>query len=268
MIGDTSLLQTIAIALTIGAASGAIGSFILLKRMALVGDALSHVALPGVGLAIAYGIDPFWGVLTFCIAAGVLMWWLEERTEIPSDALVGLLFTASLAIGILTIPDTEIVESLFGTFSVFSNPVFLFIIGIAICVTIFAFVFAKKFLFLVVSQDLARVHAVGRGYNLALFIIFVLVVALGIKLVGTLLMGALTIIPAATARNISRSMRGYMMFSAIIGGGIGLAGVLAANTFRILPGPAIIIIGIVLFLFSLGYSRARVTFISTSRTIQ
>ena len=76
----------------------------------------------------------------------------------------------------------------------------------------------KGFLFLIVSPDLAKVHGLGRQYVLALLLIFAMIVALGIKLVGTLLTGALTIIPAAVAKNASRSMRGYVILSAVLGG--------------------------------------------------
>ena len=106
------------IALLVGIASGSIGPFILLRRMALVGDALSHVALPGIALALVYGLDPFYGVVVFLIGAAFLIFWLEGRSRIPPDAIVGLLFTASLAVGILIIPNADIIESLFGAFPV------------------------------------------------------------------------------------------------------------------------------------------------------
>lgn len=256
MTWDSSFIQTILIALTVGAASGTVGSFIILRRMALVGDALSHVALPGIALALAYGTDPFWGVLAFLVGAAVIMWALERNTALPSDAIVGLLFTASLAVGILTIPDHEIIESLFGAFPVFSLPVFILVVGAAVLASVLSFVFARQFLFDIVSRDLAVVAGIGSGYRLLSLTLFVLVIALGIKLVGTLLMGALTIIPAAIARNVSRSMRGYMLLSASLGGGIACVGVIIANSFALLPGPTIILTGITLFLVSLPFARA------------
>src|SRR5882724_2922653 len=96
---DLPLVPSLVSASALGIASGGIGTFIILKRMALVGDALSHVALPGIALALFYAVDPFWGVLIFLLAAAVIVWWLEGRTALPGDALVGLLFTTSLAVG-------------------------------------------------------------------------------------------------------------------------------------------------------------------------
>ena len=144
---DFNFYQPYIIALIVGITSGFVGSFIILKRMALVGDALSHVALPGIALALVYSIDPFWGVLVFLLSAAVLVWWLEGKTKLPTDAVIGLLFTASLAIGILLIPDTEILESLFGEFPRLSVIEFWFFIGSALFLTFLLLKFFQKIIF-------------------------------------------------------------------------------------------------------------------------
>ncbi len=243
------------IALLVGIASGAVGPFILLRRMALVGDALSHVALPGIALALIWRIDPFYGVLVFLTAAALLIFWLEGRSRVPPDAIVGLLFTASLAIGIVMLPNADIIESLFGAFPVLSLPFLTMILAAAAALATLCFIATKAFLFRIVSPDLAGVHGVGRGYDLALLLIFALIVALGIKLVGTLLMGALTIVPASIAKNLSRSMRQYLIVSSALGGAISVAGIWIADTFKFLPGPSIVLLGVCLFLLSLPLAR-------------
>ena len=245
------------IALLVGLASGSVGPFILLRRMALVGDALSHVALPGIALALIYHVDPFYGVIAFLVAAAFVIFWLEGRSRVPPDAIVGLLFTASLAVGILMLPSGDVIESLFGAFPTLSVPLLAGILVVAGVLTALCFLLAKRFLFLIVSPDLARVNGLGRGYDLALLLIFALIVALGIKLVGTLLMGALTIIPASIAKNLAASMRRYVILSAIFGGVISVAGVWLAESFRFLPGPSIVLLGVALFAVSLPFARRR-----------
>lgn len=245
------------VAAVIGAASGAIGSFILVRRMALVGDALSHVALPGIALALAYRIDPVWGVIGTLLIAALVIWWLESSSRLPVDAIVGLLFTASLAIGILTIPNSEILESLFGAFPALSPVEFATTVGVALLALAATFALARNFLYAIVSDDLARIAGVGRAYDLALLVIFSIIVALGIKLLGTLLMGALTIIPAAIARNVSTGMRRYLLSGVAIGAGISVAGAGAAEVWSILPGPAIILLGVGIFLITLPAVRRR-----------
>lgn len=250
-----SIFQPFAIALVVGVSSGAVGSFIILKRMALVGDALSHVALPGIALALLYGVDPFWGVLVFLAGAAVIIWRLEQWTTLPTDAIVGILFTTSLALGILFIPDAEILEALFGAFPQFSLPMFGAVIGAAVLCCTVIFLYAKRFLFAIASPELARLKDRQSYGGLILILLFSFVVALGIKLVGTLLMGALTIIPASIAKNISRSMKGYIVLSAVLGGVIAFLGALLAEQYGFLPGPTIILIGTAFFLISLVFRK-------------
>jgi ABC-type Mn2+/Zn2+ transport system permease subunit len=254
---DLPILSSLVIASAVGVASGAIGAFIILKRMALVGDALSHVALPGIALALFYAIDPFWGVLMFLLAAAIVVWWLEGRTTLPGDALVGLLFTTSLAVGVLTIPNDEIIHSLFGEFPTLSPPAFVITTGLALAAAGMVIGFARQFLFRTTTPDLAQVHGLGRWLDLLLLSLFALIVSLGIKLVGTLLMGALTIIPASIAKNLGRSMKGYIATSTLLGGFVSVTGLLIAHTFSFLPGPSIILFGVGLFLISLVLPRPR-----------
>ncbi|MDO8600061.1 MAG: metal ABC transporter permease [bacterium] len=251
---EISLSQSFLIALAVGLASGSVGAFVVLRRMALVGDALSHVALPGIALALAYEFDPFWGVAVSLIGAAFVVFWLETKTKLPSEALVGLLFTASLAVGILTIPDEEIIHSLFGEFPLMPAYLLMLIVATALIATAFVFFSTRRFAFRIIAPELAEASGVKQTNNLLFLIVFAIVVALGIKLVGTLLMGALTIIPAAIARNVTRGMKAYIVISAVLGMAIAALGVLVAHSFGLLPGPSIILLGTSLFIVSLFWS--------------
>lgn len=252
---DYSTLHIFGIAAAIGVASGSIGPFVLLEHLALAGDALSHVALPGIALALAYSVDPFWGVLISLVLAAYIVWAIRTKTKLPGEALIGVLFTASLAIGVLAIPNQDIVESLFGEFPTLSPTEFVIITGGALALCVLTFLLAKRFVFLNLSRDLAQVQRVGKKTELVFLLIFSIVVALGIKLVGTLLMGALTIIPALAARNLARSMRGYLIISTILGGVIGIVGVALARQLHFFPGPTIVLFGIGCFAISLLFRK-------------
>ncbi len=252
---DSQFLQSIFIALAVGLASGSIGAFIVLKRMALVGDAFSHVALPGIALALLYNVDPWLGVVVFLLMGAFLVWWLEGKTVLPVEGLVGLLFVASLAIGILIIPNSEIIESLFGEFPSMSFPALIFFLGFAAALAFASYFLARRFIFIAVSEELASVNKIGKGYHLLFLVIFALIVSLGIKLVGTLLMGALTIIPPLIARNIGRTMKTYVILSSALGAAIAVSGVGLARSYGFLPGPAIVLLGVFVFIFSLFFAR-------------
>jgi zinc transport system permease protein len=249
-----SSLNILAIAVVIGASSGAIGSFVLLRRMALAGDALSHVALPGIALAIAYHVDPFWGVLAFLVPAAALVWWLEERTHLHPETLVGLLFTTSLAVGILAIPQIEILESLFGGFPTLTWTALIGISIVGAVLIVSTFLAAQRFTLATVASELCTPR-VKRRSDLLLLLIFAVIVSLGIKLVGTLLMGALTVIPASVARNSAFSFKQYMLSSTAAGAMIAASGAIAAHRYGWTPGPTIVLFGSALFVLSLVFSR-------------
>lgn len=254
---ETFLLYNLIIGVAVGLLSSFIGSFVVLKRMSLVGDALSHVALPGLALALFWNFNPFWGALLFLAGAAFWIWFVEAKSKLPTDAVVGILFTASLAIGVLTIPNQEILETLFGDFVPSSFLETMLIAVSALVLLGITFFFTKRFLFRIISKDLSDVYQkTSHRDDLFFLLLFAAAVALGIKLVGTLLMGALTIIPAAVAKNISRTMSAYMGASVAIGVLMTAGGILSAFGLGVAPGPAIVLLGVFLFLISLMIRRS------------
>jgi zinc transport system permease protein len=244
----TNLLFLILVGALVGAASGYLGSFMVLKRMSLVGDALSHVALPGIAIALVFGINPMLGALLALTLAVIGVWYLEKKSEIYPEALVGLFFTGSLALGILITPQTELLEALFGNLEKIG--MIDGIITIAGAVIIFALtaVISKKLILGIVSEDLAKTSGVDMGkVNLIYLLLVGLVVALGVKFVGTLLTGALVIIPAVTAKNLARSIKNYQFLSVLSGILSVIIGIIISGFLGISAGPVIVLVGIVLF---------------------
>jgi ABC-type Mn2+/Zn2+ transport system permease subunit len=168
--------------------------------------------------------------------------------------IVGLLFTASLAIRNTDDSECDVIESLFGAFPTLSLPLLLAILLAALVLSALCFLLAKR-LFLIVSPDLVRVHGLGRGYDLALLLIFAMIVALGIRLVGTLLMGALRHHPRVHRQEPGAEHAALRNLIRGFGGAVTVAGVWLAESFRFLPGPAIVLLGVGLFVLSLPFAR-------------
>lgn len=250
------LVLQLIIGTLIGLGSGYVGSFMVLRRMSLVGDALSHVALPGIAIALLIGINPFVGAFSALVAAILGIWLLEKRTELPSETLVGIFFTLSLAIGLLLTPEPELLEALFGDISKIS--IFDAIITGIFTVIIFATVsrLAKGLILSIVSKDLAKsVRIPTDKINLIFLLLVAIVVALGLKVAGTLLMGALVIIPAAASKNISVSLSRYTATSAFFGAISTFIGIWVANYFNLIPGPIVVLTGGVVFLVTLLFKK-------------
>lgn len=243
-------------AVFVGLASGYLGSFMVLKRMALVGDALSHVALPGVALALVFNLSPFLGAFATLFAGIVGIWLVEHKTELPVESVVGLFFTISLAVGVLITPDEHLVEALFGDISKITALDTAIAVAISLVVVFVMHAISRGFILGTISGDLAKASGVKVAKNNFVFMLLVaLIVALGIKVVGTLLMGALVIIPAIASKNITSSMAGYTKASAVIGLVSLVGGILLANSLGLPPGPLAVLTSAGIFLVTIAFKK-------------
>lgn len=243
-------------AMIVGLGAGYLGAFMVLRRMALVGDALSHVALPGIAVALLAGIHPFIGAFAALAGAVLMIWLLERRTLLPSETIVGIIFTLSLAAGLLLTPEPELLEALFGDISRVT-PVMAAAAVAAVLAVVTLVGWQRKALVMgIISPDLARSSGANPDRaNLWFLLAVALIVALGIAVAGTLLTGALVIIPAAAARNVSRSLSRFMFLSGLFGALCGLTGALAAAWLAVPPGPVIILAGGLLFIVTVFLKR-------------
>ncbi len=247
----SNLILILLTGILVGAVSGYLGSFMVLKRMSLVGDALSHVALPGMALALVWGINPMLGAVVALFVAIIGIWWVSEKSNIYPEAVVGVFFTASLAIGILITPEPELLEALFGNLEKIGLIDGAITAVCALVVFVVTRSIAQKLILGVVSEDLARTTGIKISkINLIYLLMVGLVVALGIKFVGTLLMGALVIIPAVAAKNIAKSTRTFQLLSAFFGVASVVLGIIIGQIFMISSGPAIVLVSVVFFVLS------------------
>ena len=240
----------------IGIGAGYIGAFMILRRMALVGDALSHVALPGLAVALLFGFNPFLGAFTALFIAIVGVWALEKKTNLPSETLIGIFFTTALALGILLTPQPELLEALFGDIGHIARLDLYITIPIVALVIISLKLISKPLTLSTISKELTQSMKVPvNTINFIFLLMVAIIVALGIKVTGTLLMGALVIIPAAAARNVALNFSRYTFLSALLGGVAAVAGIAIAHHYNFSPGPLVVLAGGALFLVSLLFKQ-------------
>lgn len=237
---------------SVAVASSLFGVFVILRRLALVSDAISHVALPGIALGLLYGFDPFWGALLFLLGAVAVIFVLEKRTPLATETIVGTLFITALALGSILIQKEYLVESLFGSIETVTLPWAVFTCIVSVGIVAVLFVSLKQFVRTLVAQELAQSEKVNVAFwNVVFLVLFAIIIALGIKIVGSLLMGALVVVPAAAAKNIAYSFRSMVMCAIVFGiisvlFGLAISFVLASAS----PGPFIILIAVLLFILS------------------
>jgi ABC-type Mn2+/Zn2+ transport system permease subunit len=253
----TAALDAVAYSLVsgvfVGFAAGYVGSLMVLKKMALVGDALSHVALPGLALGILFHFNPFIGAFAFLFAAAVATWYVEEKTKLSAESIVGVLFVLALAVGILLTPQPDLLEALFGDIAKVALLDAVLAVAISIPVVLLTRLIYRRVVLSLLSEELARstgIH-VARANLLYLFLV-TLVVALGIKIVGTILVGALVIVPAAAMKSVSSNLARYGILSGITGSVSACAGILLATAAGLPAGPLVVIVGTGIFAAALA----------------
>ena len=245
-------LFSLLLMLAVAAASGVVGVFALMRRMTLASDSMSHVALPGLGLAIMLRFNPLLGAFAALIFGAIIVWALERKTKVPREAIIGVLFSAALAIGSLLASPEELIDAFFGEI----KSIGLLELGVGLIVAIgiilFILIFKDKLVLGTMSPDLATTVGVHVSrLNLYFMLVFVLNIMLGLQFLGVLLMGSLIIIPAATSRNITKSLGPALVCSAIIACITVTVGLFASVTLGSSLGPTIITFGAALFFLSL-----------------
>ncbi len=244
-------ILSIGLMIVVAVASGLVGTFALMRKMALAADAISHIALPGLGLAIIYKVDPLLGGGLALVLGAIFIWIIEKKTSISTETIVGVVFSASLAVGSLVTPDHELIEALFG--EVKALTLYQAGFGILAALAVMAFILwnKNKLALSLVSEDLATVSGIKVSRLDLLFLLaFSLNVILGLQFLGVLLMGSLIIVPAAIGRNLGYSLNSTMaisVFAAIISV---VGGYFLADVYNIAVGPTIISVATGLFFVS------------------
>jgi ABC-type Mn2+/Zn2+ transport system permease subunit len=249
---DNQFFLSLITGIFVSGVAGYLGSLMLTKRMALVGDALGHIALPGIGLALLLGLNVSFGAFVFLLLGVLLIWFLEIKTYLPTEALVGIIFVFSLALGLLITPQPELLEALIGDISKVSNIDVVFSIILSLFVLYIISKIYPKIMLASISEDLAVASHINiKKYNFIYLLTIALIVALGIKVVGSLLIGALVIVPATTSRILSRNLRQYTLISSFLGILSCVLGILFSRITDLAVGPLIILICILFFIPSL-----------------
>jgi zinc transport system permease protein len=241
---------SLVLALLFAVAAGVVGCFALMKRMLLASDVISHLALPGLGVAFLLRVNPLMGGAATLFLGTILVWKLQGTTGLATEAAIGVVFAAALAIGAAVTPHEDLVEALFGGLQKLSPGGFL--LGFAAVVLVIASLFFLKeqLILSLFSPDLAAVTGVRVGrLDLYFLLLFSLVVLAGLRFMGALLASALIILPAATARQITGNIASFLwvspflsLLAVLLGYGFATA-VLKTPT----AGPIVVIVSALIF---------------------
>ena len=255
------LIYALLAGLGVAAVAGPLGCFVVWRRMAYFGDTLAHSALLGVALGVLLNIDLGIAVTLVCLSMALGLVALEQQGVLALDTLLGILSHSALAAGLVVISlmsniRVDLMSLLFGDLlSVTAADLWVIYAGASVAIILLASLW-KSLISITVEPELAAVEGINVArVRTALMVITALVIAIAMKIIGVLLITALLIIPAATARRISATPES-MAFIASLVAMISVVSGLAASWHADTPaGPSIVISATLLFCLSLSFKQ-------------
>ena len=262
---DSFVMYALAAGIALALVVGPLGSVVVWRRMAYFGDTLAHAALLGVALAVAADKLPMVGVGIIGVLIAVLLFWLEKQRDLSTDTLLGILSHTALALGLIVLSviqaqgfNINLMSYLFGDLlAVDSSDLMLMCGSVVIILLVFSRILSPL-ISISVNEELARVDGVAvEKVRFIFMVLLALVIAVALKVVGILLITALLIIPAATARLFSKSPKQMVLVSVLMAIAAVLLGLFSSLSWDFPTGPAIVVAASLLFFVSRIFVRNR-----------
>ncbi len=251
---DISFFTILITGIFVGMVAGLLGSLMLSRKMTIVVDPLSHLALPGITLALIFGKNVSLGAFLFLFFGTSLIWLLEKKTKLPTETIIAILFSVSLAITLLFLEEEELHQALIGDISKIGQIEGLMIVLISLFLFFWLQKLYQKFFLISISEDLATAEKIDlKKYQFLYLLLISATVALGVKFVGGLLVAGLTSLPAASARNLSKNLKTYKRLSILFGIVSVILGILLFQITNFPAGPLIVVASFLIFLFSIVF---------------
>lgn len=251
---DYHFLQNALItSIVIGIVAGAIGCFIILRGMSLMGDAISHAVLPGVALSYILGINFFIGAAVFGILASLIITYIANNSTVKSDTAIGITFSSFLALGVILIgianSSTDLFHILFGNVLAVQDSDKWITIGISALVLLLLIIFYRPLLLTSFDPMMAKAFGMKVNvYHYLLMLMLTLVSVTAMQSVGTILVVAMLITPAATAYLFTKRLKYMILLSGTLGGLASVIGLFIGYSFNIAAGSSIVLTAATMFL--------------------
>jgi zinc transport system permease protein len=236
----------------VGFAAPIVGSFLVQRRLALIGDGIGHLAFAGVAIGVALAFAPVWGALAAALLGAVALERLRTTGRVAGDIALALVFYGGLATGVVLLSathrfDASAIGVLFG--SVFTSEWSDVITIVVLCGVVVAAIapFYRQLLAVALDEETARAAGLPvDALNLLTVALTALLVAAGMRVVGLLLISSLLVVPVAAGSRLAHSFRDTVVWAVAVGVASGLGGLLIALSppREIAPGGAIVLVSI------------------------
>ncbi len=239
--------------LVLGLLLSYLGIFVTLRKMAFFSDGIAHAALAGAAIGLLTRFSPLLSALAFSMLLAALVYWLEKKSSLSSDAIIGIMFTSGMALGVVLISlrpgyQPELISYLFGNILAIRRVDLALIILLAAVILAFIFSHKRKLTLLALDREMACMAGINPDlYELLLYIMLACALVLGIRVLGVILVSAILIIPVSTARLLSRSFKALTWLTVLIAEFTVLAGLVLSYFLDLPTGAVIVLTGSALF---------------------
>ncbi|GEA60553.1 zinc ABC transporter permease subunit ZnuB [Vibrio comitans] len=250
------LLPSLLAGFGIAIIAGPLGSFVVWRKMAYFGDTLAHASLMGLALGFLLDINLYLALVVCCMALAIILVTLQRQQLVATDTLLGILAHSALSLGLIAVSfldnvRIDLMGYLFGDLLSVNNHDVMFIYMGATVVMLLLVAFWRPLLSSTVNEELAAVEGVNISLMRLLIMLMIgLVIAVGMKFVGALIISSLLIIPAATARRLCRSPEQMAIIASIIGMICVCSGLSMSWFYDTPAGPSVVVSATVLFLLA------------------
>ena len=262
---DDFFTRALVAGIGVAVVAGPLGCFIVWRRLAYFGDTLSHAALLGVALAFLFEVNTTLAVFAVSVGVSLALLLLQRRATLSSDALLGLLAHSALALGLVVLAfmtwvRMDLMGLLFGDIlAVSKGDIAIILAGGAVVLSVLAWIWRPLF-----AGTVNRELAAAEGMNperaeIVFMLLLAAVIAIAMKIVGVLLITAMLIIPAATARRIAAGPEQMALVAALAGVAAVTSGLFGSLEWDTPAGPSIVVAALALFILSLFPAGALLT---------
>lgn len=252
----TFIVRGLLAALIVGIVCPVIGSYIVLRGMSFLGDALAHAILPGIVLAFLLDWPLAVGALIAGIGTAVAIGFVTEQGQVKEDTAIGVLFAGMFALGVAILSrqrdySVDLTHILFGNLLGVSNSDLYISAGLALIVILTILIFYKEFLVISFDPLLATTLRLPlRFFRYLLLILLAVTIVVALQTVGVALMLAMLVTPAAAAYQLTNRLQYMMVFAAAIGATSGVIGLYLSYYANIASGPAVVLVATFIFLLT------------------
>lgn len=250
---NTFLLRALIAGILVSITCGIVGTFIVLRGLAFIGDALAHGVLPGIAVAILLGIP---GIIGASVGAVVMISGISlitRKSRLSADTAIGLLFVSMLALGVVIVSRSttftgDIVRVLFGEILGINLQAIILQAIATLIIAATAFICARPFLLLCYNPEQAQVSGFSASFyhNVMLTMVAVAVV-ISFQTVGTMLVFGMLLAPAGAGALIARRIEAMMAWAALLGALSVYIGLLASYYFNLAAGSSIVLVATFIF---------------------